>query len=350
MSVPFKKIQKLWIFTVALFFCVHLTFAQTTIDNIGGKASNAAYQFLNLPYSAKASALGGIHISAIQSDLGLAMYNPSLLNKSMDGWIHIGVKPYLADIKQYDFSGANYFENKKITLGWGVHFMDYGTVAITDVAGNTLGNFKPNDYSIQVSAATSYIKNMQIGTTLKWIQSNYGIYKSNALALDIGVKYQPMSELSQVSLLVKNLGMQLKSYTTREELPFNLILGWTKKLENAPVQFSLTAEKLSLWNLVYNDTSFNNQQGYKSPGSLQNLFNHLILAGEVFIGQQVSLNIGYNFMRRFDLNIQGQQNGVNGFSSGIALQLSRFECQYGNAFFQKNRYHHFSLLYRLINQ
>lgn len=345
-----KKIQKLGFFIVAQFFCFSNIVAQTTIGNIGGRESNSVYNFLNLPHSAKASALGGINISRMQPDLGLSMYNPSLLSPSMDSWLHLSVKPYLADIKQYDFNGAKYLERKKIVLGWGVHFMDYGNVAMTDIAGNSMGNFHPSDYNLQVSAATDYIKNIHIGTTLKFIQSNYGIYKSNGLAMDIGLRYQPVSELSQVSVLIKNLGTQLKTYVSKEELPFNLIVGWTKKLENAPFQFSLTAEKLSLWNLAYNDTSFNAQQGYSNPGSLQNLFNHLILAGEVFIGDQVSVNLGYNFMRRFDLNIQGQQNALNGFSTGLALQLSRIEIQYGNAFFQKNMYHHFSLMYNLKNR
>ena len=350
MMTTIKKIQKLGVFILALFFCIPMVMAQTTIGNIGGKESNAVYNFLNLPHSAKASSLGGINISRIQPDLGLAMYNPALLTPSMDSWLHLSVKPYLADIKQYDFSGAKFIAQKKVVVGWGVHFMDYGAVAMTDIAGNQMGNFRPNDYSLQVSAATSYINNIHIGTTLKFIQSNYGLYKSNGFAMDIGLRHQPASKLSQVSVLVKNLGAQLKTYATKEELPFNLIVGWTKKLENAPFQFSLTAEKLSLWNLAYNDTSFNAQQGYRNPGSLQNLFNHLILAGEVFIGEQVSVNLGYNFMRRFDLNIQGQQNALNGFSSGLALQLQRVEVQYGNAFFQKNMYHHFSLMYNLKNR
>jgi hypothetical protein len=350
MMTSIKKIQKLGVFILALFFCVPVIMAQTTIGNIGGKESNAVYNFLNLPHSAKASALGGINISHIQPDLGLAMYNPALLTPTMDSWLHLSVKPYLADIKQYDFSGAKYLGNKKLVLGGGVHFMDYGSVAMTDISGNQMGNFRPNDYSLQVSAATSYINNTHIGATFKFIQSNYGLYKSNGIAMDIGLRYQPTSALSQVSVLIKNLGAQLKTYGTKEEFPFNLIVGYTKKLQNAPFQFSLTAEKLSLWNLAYNDTSFNAQQGYTNPGSLQNLFNHLILASEVFIGEQVSINLGYNFMRRFDLNIQGQQNAFNGFSSGLALQLQRLEVQYGNAFFQKNMYHHFSLMYNLKNR
>jgi len=350
MRYSFKKIHKLGVFILALFFCNISLRGQTTIDNIGGKEGNAVYNFLTLPYSAKATALGGINISSMNPDVGLAMYNPSMLVPSMDGWLHLSVKPYLADIKQYDFSGAHYLNKQKITFGWGVHYMDYGTVPMTDIAGNQLGDFYPKDYSIQLSASTNYFQDIYIGTTLKYIKSNYGLYKSSGLAMDIGLRYQPASKLSQLSVLVKNLGTQIASYVAKEELPFNLILGWTKKLENAPFQFSITAEKLSLWHLAYNDTSFNTQQGYTSPGSLQNLFNHLIVSGEVFIGDQVSLNLGYNFMRRFDLNIQNQQNGFNGFSTGLALQLSRMEIQYGNAFFQKNMYHHFSVMYQLKNK
>jgi hypothetical protein len=350
MRHSFKKIHKLGVFILALFFCNISLQGQTTIDNIGGREGNAVYNFLTLPYSSKATALGGINISSIKPDLGLAMYNPSLLSSTMDGWLHLSVKPYLADIKQYDFSGAKHLDNKKMTIGWGIHYMDYGTVTMTDIAGSQLGDFHPKDYSIQLSAAANYIKNIYIGTTLKYIQSNYGLYKSSGLAMDLGLSYQSSNQLSQVSILVKNLGTQLTSYMAKEELPFNLIVGWTKKLENAPFQFSITAEKLSLWRLAYNDTSFNTQQGYNSPGSLQNLFNHLILSGEVFIGDQVSINLGYNFMRRFDLNIQNQQNGFNGFSTGLAIQLSRMEIQYGNAFFQKNMYHHFSVMYQLKNK
>ena len=44
----------------------HFLLAQST-------AGNAVYQFLKLPYSAKATSLGGLNISSIGNDLGLAM-------------------------------------------------------------------------------------------------------------------------------------------------------------------------------------------------------------------------------------------------------------------------------------
>ena len=328
---------------IALFFSSFPLWAQ----NIGG---NATYNFLNLPYSAKASALGGMNISSMGNDLGLAMFNPALLNTTMDGDLHLSIRPYYANIQQYDFSGANLWAKKDWMIGWGVHYMDYGTIKMTDLAGNELGSFRPNDYTAQISMSTSYIKNIQLGTTVKWIQSNYGIYKSNAMALDVAVLYTSNNELNQASILLTNIGGQLKTYTTKEDLPFNLIIGGSIRLEKAPIQFSITAQGMSVWNNTYFDASYANQEGLKDPGTMQNLFNHLILGAETYIGSQVDLDFGYNFIRRFDLNLQNQQNWFNGFSAGLSVKLPRTKIQYGNAFFQRNLYHHFSVFYSLKNK
>ena len=314
--------------------------AQTT-------AGNSVFNFLELPYSAKATALGGINISSMGRDLGLAMFNPSLLDKSMQHQLHLSIKPFYAGIQQYDVSSMYFIEQKKLSIGWGVHYLNYGEIAMTDFAGNQMGTMRPNDYAIQISAAGSYIPNFNIGTNLKYIHSNYGIYKSSGLALDVGLTYLSPNKLSQASVVVKNMGTQLSSSGTRQELPFNLILGWSKKLEGAPIQFSITADRLSLWNNLYYDSSYSNAQGEAAPGRMQNLFNHLTLASEFYIGDQVDIDLGYSFNRRYDLNVQNQPNGLNGFSAGFGLRLERTHMQYGSSFFQRNAYHHFSITYQL---
>jgi hypothetical protein len=77
--------------------------AQTT-------AGNASFNFLSLPFSTKASSLGGINISSMGADLGLSMTNPSMLNEQMDGQMFIGIKPYFGGIQQYDLFGIKYFD------------------------------------------------------------------------------------------------------------------------------------------------------------------------------------------------------------------------------------------------
>jgi hypothetical protein len=92
--------------------------AQTT-------AGNAAYQFLKLPYTAKATSLGGLNISSIGNDLGLAMMQHALLTTNMDGNLQVSVKPYFAGIQQYDLNGANIVKSDWV-IGWGVHFQVSG--------------------------------------------------------------------------------------------------------------------------------------------------------------------------------------------------------------------------------
>jgi hypothetical protein len=312
--------------------------------------ANEVYQFLTLPYTAKATSLGGINISHLGSDLGLAMYNPALLDPSMGKTLHLSVKSYFSNIQQYDFSGAHYLPKKKWVLGWGIHYMGYGNIKMTDVSGNDMGNFLANDYVAQVSMATLFRKNINLAATLKFINSNYGVYKSTGLAMDLSMVYTSSSNLLRASILANNIGGQLSSYTEKERLPLNIIMGVSKKLENAPIEFSITAQRLSIWNNTFYDPGFYSGEGYKAPSATQDIFNHLIIGAEANLGEQVSLDFGYNFIRRFDLNIQNQQNWFNGFSAGLGLKLPRVTIQYGNAFFQRNLYHHFSIFYSLKNE
>ncbi len=313
--------------------------AQTT-------AGNAVYQFLKLPYTAKATSLGGLNISSIGNDLGLAMMQPALLTPNMDGDLQVSVKPYFAGIQQYDLNGANVLKSDWV-IGWGVHFMDYGSIDQTDVSGNNFGTTNPNEYAVQVGISKTYQDNFHFGTQLKFIQSNFGAYRSYGLAIDVGLRYLATDGLSQWSLLLQNVGTQLKHIQVKEELPLNLIVGWSKKLANAPLQFSITAERLSVWNDNYYEVDFYNQEAYNKPGSLQNVFNHLIVGSQLFIGQNFELDLGYHFARRFELNIQNQPNSLNGLSAGFAFPYKRIQFQYGTGFFQKNSYHHFTLQYAL---
>jgi hypothetical protein len=337
-------IFKLGFFIACYFNCGwliggHLLFAQST-------AGNAVYQFLKLPYSAKATSLGGINISSIGNDLGLAMMQPALLSTNLDNEFQLSVKPYFAGIQQYDLNGANKLKSDWM-IGWGVHYMDYGSIAQTDILGNEYGTVNPNEYAIQVGIAKTYKEYFQFGTQIKFIQSNYGQYKSNGIAMDVGVSYLAPSGLSQWSILLQNIGTQLKSFQVKEELPLNLILGWSKKLANAPLQFSVTAERLSVWNDNYYDLDFYNIEGYKKPGSLQNLFNHVVLGSQLYIGQSFEIDLGYHFARRFELNLPNQPNSLNGLSAGFGFPYKRIQFQYGTGFFQKNNYHHFTLQYAL---
>src|SRR5204862_4952843 len=105
---------------------------------------------------------------------------------------------------------------------------------------------RPNDWVMQVSASRSYLQKWSYGASFKFISSNYGIYSSNGIAMDVGLLYTDTSNLIFASIVAKNMGYQLKKYagTEAEELPFDLQVGITKKLKNEPLTFSFTDHHL----------------------------------------------------------------------------------------------------------
>src|SRR6202011_1637362 len=110
----------------------------------------------------------------------------------------------------------------------------------------------------------SYMEKWNYGATFKFINSNYGQYQSNGIAVDVGVLYTDSARLFFASVLAKNMGFQLKKYagTQAGDLPFDLELGLTKRLQHAPFSFSLTAHHLHRFDIQYNDTTFNNENGF----------------------------------------------------------------------------------------
>ena len=189
----------------------------------------------------------------------------------------------------------------------------------------------------------SYLQKWNVGTTIKFINSDYGPYKSNALAADIGLQYHVSSNLFSASVLVKNLGVQLKKYTNamEEELPFDLIIGITKRLAKAPFGFSFTANNLNVFDIRYNDENFNSVNSFGQDRAnkkyiFDKIFRHVILAGHIYIDSKIEFNIGYNHLRRQELGIGNSGNGLNGFSMGAGLLLNKMQIRFARTNYQNN--------------
>jgi len=145
------------------------------------------------------------------------------------------------------------------------------------------------------------------------------------------------------------MGTQLQTYdgsNRKEELPFDLQAGITKRLENAPFQFSLTAHHLQKFNIYYNDTSFRaseGENGYGNNSTLQKIFSHVVISAEIFLNEKLTLMTGFNFQRRQDLNAYNVTSGLNGFSFGTAILLKKIQIRYATGFYQSNLFHQLSL-------
>jgi len=329
------------------FFLIGLiTISRLPAQTLGG---NAVFNFLSQPNTAQLSALGGVNVSSIGNEVGMAFHNPALLRTSMHQQVNTSFNSFLAGIKNYSLTTGYHAETIQTNIAIGVNYFNYGTISQTDASGNILGTFRPADYVLQVMASRQYHQRFWYGLTMKYIQSNYGQYRSSGLAFDVGVSYFDTASQLQVSVVAKNMGTQLSTYdgsNRKEELPFDLQAGITKRLENAPFQFSFTVHHLHRFNIYYNDTSFRASEGdnrYSGNSTTQKIFSHLVFSTQVFLNEKLEINAGYNFQRRQDLNAYNVTSGLNGFSVGTAILLKKMHIRYATGFYQSNLFHQLSL-------
>ncbi len=330
------------IYIVIGFFCICSLQAQT----LGG---NAVFNFLSQPNTAQLSALGAVNVSTIGNEVGMSFHNPSLLRDKMHQQVNTSFNAFLAGIKNYSLTTAYHLASAKTNIALGVNYFNYGTITQTDASGNIMGTFRPVDYVAQVMVSKQYHERFWFGATLKYINSSYSQYRSSGLAMDVGVSYVDSVHQWQLSVVAKNMGTQLKTYdgsNQKEELPFDLQVGITKRLEKAPLQFSLTYHHLHQFNTLYNDTSFRANEGdngYNGNSFARKIFSHLVFATEVFVNDKFELIAGYNFQRRQDLNVYNVTNGVNGLSLGAVVLLKKLQIRYATGFYQSNLFHQLSL-------
>lgn len=318
-----------WNFLFGLIACSLSLSAQTI-----GRAT--VFNFLNSSPTPQLTALGGVNVSDPSPDIGLAENNPALLRSSMHAQLGTSFARLPSGINAWNLALGYLHPKTQTRFLWSLAYLDYGSITETDAAGNSYGSIRPRDWYMQVSAAHDYAGHWTGGASLKFISSNYGLYRSNGIAVDVGLLYRDSVSQWMAGLLVRNMGTQLRKYdgTDPGDLPFDLQLGISKKLAHAPFAFSFTAHHLHQFALTYNDTAFNNENGWPNAGkgfTLDKLFRHFVLATTVFLGDRVTLTAGYNHLRRQELSLGRGGNGLTGFSLGAAVVLDKMQIRFSRS-------------------
>lgn len=275
--------------------------------------SQTAYNFLRLPVSAHAAALGGDNITIIEDDPSLVFSNPALLSSVSDKSINLNFMTYMAGATT---GSASFSRVVKEKASWAVmaQYMNYGKMKETDENGIQTGEFSAKD--IAINGTFSYMLSSRIagGITAKFITSYIGDYNSIAMGVDLGVNYYDPNRDWSISVVAKNLGGQLNAYDDDyEKMPFDLQAGVSKRFSALPVRVSATLVDLTHWNYRF--------------------VNHLALGIDLMFSDQIYVAGGYSFRRSDEMSILSSDDEESshgaGFSFGAGLQLERFKLQIG---------------------
>lgn len=270
--------------------------------------SQTAYNFLRLPVSAHAAALGGDNITIIEDDPSLMFHNPALLSSISDKTIALNFMTYMSGSTT---ASASFNRNVGDKASWAVsgQFINYGSMREMDDTGQQTGDFSAKD--IAVSGYFSYMLSNRIagGITARFLTSYIGNYNSIGMGFDLGLNYfDPDNDLS-VSLVAKNLGGQLKAYNDDyDPMPIDIQLGASKQFAHTPFRLSATLVDLNHW-------------GYR-------FLNHLVVGVDASLSQSLWLGAGYNFRRADEMGIEnsdGKSSHGAGLSFGAGVNLDRFK-------------------------
>ncbi|MEZ4883758.1 MAG: type IX secretion system protein PorQ [Chitinophagales bacterium] len=336
------------IITKSLYFFLFLTLFCSSFTSKAQIGGENVYEFLDQSTSARVTALGGLQIAAMDDDVSLAAQNPSLYNPQMDTHLSLNTVAFVAGIN-HGYLGFAKEVDSLATFGFGIQYISYGDLIAADETGLVTGSFSAAEYAFNVGGAKQFGK-FSYGMNLKMIFSNLESYSSTGLALDMGLTYFDEESMFSAALVVKNMGTQLSTYSgTREDLPFDIQLGVSQRLQHLPFRFGITAHHLQKWDIRYDDPSLQSNSifdtGDESNKShfADNLFRHLIFSGELFLGKSLVVRAAYNHQRKQELGVDIKGGGV-GFSYGAGIHVKRFHFSYGRAIYHlAGGSHHFSI-------
>ena len=277
---------------------------------------STAYNFLNITSSSKIYGLGGVNISLVDDDMLVSDQNPALLGNEMSGQIGLNYMHYVGGS---NFAGIKYAHSAGERGAWAaaVRYFGYGSIKETDVSGSIIGTFSPKDVAFTGTYSHDITDRLRGGIDLKFLYSGYADYSAFAVATDLGINYfDPDRDLS-LSLVVANLGGQLKKFNeTTDKLPIDVRIGWSQSFGTFPVRFSITAWNLTKWKLPYYETGDGSTAAeFKLKDSFSsNLFRHLVFGIDLISSPNWFLGLGYNYKTRTDMATYSRS-----FLSGLSL-------------------------------
>ena len=206
-------------------------------------------------------------------------------------------------------------------------------MAVTDMNGKaTMKNVPAGDYALVLGWGRELSPHFSVGANLKTVFSHYDAYFSAGMALDLAGSYFNEDKNLSLTLLAKNVGLQLCAYApgNRETLPFDLQFAFSQRLKHVPVRYHITLHSLYRWNMNY--------YGYDNPfmetdaitGELQypskvaqfadNFFRHFVFGIEIEPSKYFSLQVAYNHNIHQEMKVLSRKS-MAGFSYGFQLNI-----------------------------
>lgn len=289
-----------------------------------------AVPFLRISPDARAGGMGNVSV-ATAPDANAIFYNLAKIPfNTTRSSIALTYTPWLKDVVNdvYMVNMAGYYKLDDVqAASAAVRYFNLGSIAFTDFQGNSLGQGRPRELSIDLGYARKLSDQLSLGITLRYINSSLasgvvnGVsYKpGSAVAGDIASYYNAVDEMGmgwRFGAVFSNLGSKI-AYTSnanqKDYIPANLALGasYTHIFQDIhSLSFGIDVNKLlvpAAPTPITGDVIGNNDRlaKYRSQSVVSSWFKALSgtdnmketqasIGGEYWYNNQFAFRAGYN--------------------------------------------------------
>lgn len=296
-----------------------------SFSSVRGENGSSSYDFLNIPTSSHAYALGGTGIAVVDDDVALADQNPALIGPEIEQQVALGYMLYMGS---GNFASLRYGMAAGEHGAWaaGIRYLNYGKLTEYDQSGIEGGRFSPTDMVFEGTYSHDITSRWRGGVNLNLIYSHYHIYSAFAIGVDLGVNYYDEDHDLSFSAVIRNAGGQVKRFhEAYNRLPFDVQLGYMQGIGHSPFSIAITATHLTRWNLPYYTYPKNEDTDVAVMKStfISNFFRHLTFGLQYQPSDKFYAALAYDYKTATDMSTYSR-NFFSGFSLGLGLKVRGF--------------------------
>ena len=267
------------------------------------------FNFLKLDQSPRAAALAGSFV-ANNDDPNVMFYNPAGINYLHARPVSFSFVKHLLDINSASIAYSQQIKDIG-RFSAGIQYINYGSFQGADEFGAKTTKFGAGELAAIVGYGNQLDKNFYYGVNLKFIFSSIEKRSSIAFATDLGLHYSIPDQRWNFGLSILNLGTQVTQYySTKESLPLDIRIGFSKTLAHVPFTFFASLNKLN-----------------KKYDKFGDRLKQFTLGGEFKMSKVVKLRFGYDNEKRKELKV-GTTAGLAGFNIGIGFLVKNYNVDY----------------------
>jgi hypothetical protein len=241
------KIKNISAVAVGLLAAVGSVKAQINTGQLDGRQNSiiTAVPFLMITPDARAGGMGDVGV-ATPDDMNAIHWNTSKLAfMEKDGGVSVSYTPWLRQlVPDVSLSYLSVYGkiNDKSTLAGSLRYFSLGEIQFTDIGGNSLGNYNPNELAVDLAYAQKLSNKFSVGVAFRYIYSNLAgganlsaspITPGKSFAGDITAYYRDKTKYKGYKLnygfggAITNIGSKITYSNASQEffIPINLRVG-----------------------------------------------------------------------------------------------------------------------------